>query len=73
MVQKDVSEQMEKPQEMPMENTARPEHELNENGYIEGDLYCDKCGESINEKVYEWSINKFGRPLCMKCQRGGRR
>ena len=34
------------------------------------DLYCDKCGISINEKVYEYSLNKFGRPLCMKCQKG---
>lgn len=38
---------------------------------ITQDLYCDQCGTSINEKVYEYSLNKFGRPLCMKCQRGG--
>ncbi len=72
-VQPDVLNQTEMSQEIPVENTVRAEHELNENGYIEGDLYCDQCGATINEKVYEWSINKFGRPLCMKCQRGGRR
>jgi hypothetical protein len=31
---------------------------------------CDNCGAAINEKVYEYSLNKFGRPLCMKCQKG---
>lgn len=34
------------------------------------DLYCDQCGTPVNEKVYEYSLNKFGRPLCMKCQKG---
>lgn len=33
---------------------------------------CSSCGETINERVYEYSINKFGRPLCIKCQRGNR-
>lgn len=32
--------------------------------------FCDGCGAEINEKVYGYSINKFGRPLCMKCQKG---
>lgn len=31
---------------------------------------CDECGADVNERVYEYSINKFGRPLCMKCQKG---
>ena len=38
-------------------------------GLITQDLYCDQCGTPINEKVYEFSINKYGRPLCMKCQK----
>ena len=32
--------------------------------------FCEGCGAEINEKVYGYSINKFGRPLCMKCQKG---
>lgn len=32
--------------------------------------YCDECGTPIKENVYEYSLNKFGRPLCMKCQKG---
>jgi len=31
---------------------------------------CDECGAEINERVYGYSLNKFGRPLCMKCQKG---
>ncbi len=31
---------------------------------------CDECGAEINEKVYGYSLNKFGRPLCMRCQKG---
>lgn len=46
-----------------------PRNQVNENGYITWDLYCDKCGESINERVYEYSLNKFSRPLCIKCQK----
>lgn len=37
------------------------------------DFQCSRCGEIINERVYEYSINKFGEPLCIKCQRGGGR
>lgn len=33
---------------------------------------CDGCGAEISEKVYTYSLDKFGRPLCIKCQRGGR-
>ena len=33
---------------------------------------CASCGVTITEKVYEYSINKFGNPLCVKCQRGNR-
>lgn len=31
---------------------------------------CDECGSAIRENVYEYSINKFGHPLCIKCQKG---
>ena len=44
------------------------------------DFCCDKCGVVIPEKVWDYSMEKFDRPLCMKCQRvvrgqqgGGRR
>lgn len=37
------------------------------------DFQCSNCGTMISEKVYEYSINRFGEPLCVKCQRGARR
>lgn len=37
------------------------------------DLYCDQCGTPVNEKVYEYSLNKFGRPLCIPCQKGAKK
>lgn len=54
-------------EEIPEEIPEEPEVQ-EENGY-----YCDSCGVEINEKVYDYSLNKFGRPLCIKCQRGGGR
>ncbi len=34
-----------------------------------GDFYCDKCGEPIEEKVWDYSVQHFDRPLCYKCQK----
>lgn len=43
------------------------------------DFCCDKCGKVIPEKVWNYSYENFGRPLCYDCQkiikreqRGGR-
>lgn len=33
------------------------------------DFYCDKCGEHIEERVWNYSVDKFERPLCYKCQK----
>lgn len=47
---------------------TQPAPQEEQSGY-----FCDECGASINEKVHEYSLNKFGRPLCMKCQKGAGR
>lgn len=31
---------------------------------------CSNCMTEINENVYRYSLKKFGRSLCMKCQKG---
>lgn len=36
------------------------------------DFYCDKCGQHIVEKVWNYSVERFGRPLCYQCQRNAR-
>lgn len=33
------------------------------------DFYCDICGISIEEKVWDYSVQHYERPLCYKCQR----
>lgn len=33
------------------------------------DLICSDCGVMISEKVSSFSKNKFGKPLCMDCQK----
>lgn len=33
------------------------------------DFYCDKCGKHIPEKVWDYSMERFDRPLCYKCQK----
>ena len=36
------------------------------------DFYCDKCGVHIEERVWNYSIEKFCMPLCYKCQKAVR-
>lgn len=33
------------------------------------DFCCDKCGKVIPEKVWNYSVDKYDRPLCYNCQR----
>jgi len=33
------------------------------------DFYCDKCGNAIEEKVWDYSMDHYGRPLCYRCQK----
>ena len=48
----------------------QPQSQPTTNGNETTGYFCDGCGAEINERVYEYSLNKFGRPLCMKCQKG---
>ena len=52
----------------PARETTPPRQDERQPDYV-----CDQCGAEISEKVYEFSLNRFGRPLCIKCQRGGTR
>lgn len=33
------------------------------------EFVCDNCDGKMSEKVYEYSMKKFGKPLCFKCQK----
>jgi hypothetical protein len=30
---------------------------------------CSGCGAKISDKVYDWSMKKYKKPLCMDCQK----
>lgn len=32
-------------------------------------LICADCGAAINEKVWKYSQERYGKPLCIRCQR----
>lgn len=32
-------------------------------------LVCSECGKEIDQRVYDWSMKKYGRPLCRGCQK----
>lgn len=32
-------------------------------------LTCSDCGEKLTRTVHDYSMNKFGKPLCMSCQK----
>lgn len=57
----------EAPQDPPKEQ-PEPEQQ-NDLERREQDFCCDKCGKVIPEKVWDYSYNNFGRPLCYTCQR----
>lgn len=57
--------------ELPQEEVNEPDPAPEEDRTA--DFQCSRCGSIINERIYEYSINKFGEPLCIKCQRGGGR
>lgn len=52
------------------EPAAMPAEEFDsDNGVRTQDFYCDKCGKHIEERVWNYSVEKFERPLCYTCQR----
>ena len=54
------------PQEDPVqEPQTEPPHQEETIAY-----QCSECGAEISESVYKYSSGKYGKPLCMKCQRG---
>ena len=52
------------------QESHKPEN-VQEQAQDEG-LFCDNCGTPITPNVYNYSVNKFGQSLCVKCQRGVR-
>lgn len=38
----------------------------------DGILVCEKCGSSITQKVFDYSMKNFNKALCIKCQKEGK-
>ena len=54
-------------------NEMHPDDYQHEPEIRPDDFQCDKCGIVIPERVWNYSMDKYGKPLCMKCQREERR
>lgn len=66
----DIPEEYRKPPQETSERREPPVQQAETPREESSGYFCDECGAEINERVYGYSLNKFGRPLCMKCQKG---
>lgn len=51
---------------------AQADKRMEQNNQVEDrsrDFCCDKCGKTIPENVWNYSVDKFDRPLCYSCQK----
>lgn len=48
------------------ENKVKPAKGFEQTPFIPT---CADCGKEISEKVHDWSVRNYGRPLCMDCQK----
>ena len=53
----------------PVNNAEEAAGQEDTDGVRNQDFYCDKCGTHITEKVWDYSVERFNRPLCYKCQK----
>lgn len=56
-------------QKAPAPKTAPPARQNARTSGPDANAECDSCGTPISEKVHDYSVKKFGVPLCMDCQR----
>lgn len=64
--EEDASDPPEAPKPAPAKTQAMKaqRQENPEDNYV-----CEVCGAIISAKVYDYSVEHYGRPLCVKCQR----
>lgn len=56
-------------QKAPAPKAAQPARQNARTSEPDANAECDSCGTPISEKVRDYSVKKFGVPLCMDCQR----
>lgn len=69
--QPNLSQQANPPQQ-PNASQQPPVQEPDEKEDRKNDFRCDRCDVVISENVWNYSYEKYGKPLCMKCQRAAR-
>lgn len=60
-------------EETPTDDFIQPQHEMHTKSYsqpVENELICSNCGVNIPQNVHDFSLKKFGMPLCFNCQKG---
>lgn len=67
-------------EEKPKKNTKKPNSVDDYNNEIDkqleeeqNKLYCSDCGEEIAKNIHGFSMVKYGKPLCVKCQKNNKR
>lgn len=60
----EVADNAKAPQQIPTGQVYQQEESIRYQ-----DFYCDKCGQPVSKKVWDYSVDKFDRPLCYKCQK----
>lgn len=65
----DIPATMDGAQDIPSLMGGGEEKGYGDNDIRERDFYCDKCGAHITEKVWDYSVKRYDRPLCYKCQK----
>lgn len=62
--------QMDMPQTRQSEPAKQTRAASNQSQAAEDDaMLCEMCGRTVSPAVYKFSVNKYGRPLCMDCQK----
>lgn len=57
-------------QQIPQEPSKQEEQEDAPRQEEQEGYFCSECEKEIKENVYTYSLKKYGRPLCMVCQKG---
>jgi len=63
-------QKMDMPQARQPEPATQNRPASNQSQAAEDDaMLCEMCGRPVSPAVYKFSVNKYGRPLCMDCQK----
>ena len=68
----DFTNQGDKPKAEPQKRKQWPDSVVEGQPKPQGEVPCAMCGKPVSGKVLEYSGKKYGKPLCMDCQKNAR-